>query len=131
MFSTYRSGKQIERLYRNWEGCKEDDNSEMQVSLFCSLCNMACSVPSRFLSLVNSTKFDKISEVLATKSLALAENWLNYQEKKHRFYTHSHKICLANFQSVVPILRHTALEGTLMTGIPHALSKGSKPMTWA
>ena len=36
MFS-YRSGKQIESLYRNWEGCKEDDNSEMQVILFCKL----------------------------------------------------------------------------------------------
>ena len=33
---------------------------------------------------------------------------------KYVFFIHFHKICWANFQSAGPILRHTALKGTLI-----------------
>ena len=68
--------------------------------------------PRRFLSLANFTKIDKIRRVLVQKLLALAENWLNCQEKCI-FCTHSYQTCWANFQSAGPVLGHTALEWTL------------------
>ena len=58
------------------------------------------------------TKFDKIRRVLAPKSLALAENWLNCQEKAS--FVLITKPIEPIFQSAGPILGHTALEGTLL-----------------
>ena len=46
------------------------------------------------------------------KSLALIKNWLNYQEKTS-FLLFLKKSTEPIFQSAGPILRHTALEGTL------------------
>ena len=72
--------------------------------------------PLWVLSRASSTKFDKIEGVIVLKSLALAENWLNVQEKA------SFLLILTKFvqpisQSGGPILRHTTLEGTLMEGV--------------
>ena len=46
------------------------------------------------------------------KSLTLAENWLNCQEKASFLLILSESV-EPIFQSVGPISRHTALEGTL------------------
>ena len=61
-------------------------------------------------------KFDKIGGVLAPKSLAEAENWLNYKEKAS-FLLIFTKSVEPIFQTAGPILRHTALEGTLLISV--------------
>ena len=66
--------------------------------------------PRRFLSLGQYTKFDQIRRVIAPKSLALAENWLNCQEKTS-FVLILTKPVEPIFQSAGPIFDHTALEG--------------------
>ena len=50
------------------------------------------------------------------KSLTLAENWLNCQEKAS-FLLILTKYVEPIFQSPGPILRHTALEGMLLTKV--------------
>ena len=64
--------------------------------------------PLMFLSLANSTKFDKIGGVVAPKSLALEENWLNCKEKASfvLILTKSGEPiflkCWANFENIQP-----------------------------
>ena len=70
-------------------------------------------LPLRFWAWASSTEIDKIGRVLAPSSLDQAENWLNYQEKASFLVIFTKSVELI-FQSAVSLLRHTAIEGTLV-----------------
>ena len=76
------------------------------------------SVPSKTFELwpilPNLTKL----EGYLAKSLALAENWLNCQEKASFLFILT-KPVEPIFQSAGPILRHRVLEGTLIQEVAH------------
>ena len=73
------------------------------------------SVPSKVFELGPIVPtLTKTGGVLAPKSSSVAENWLNRQEKASFLLILSESV-EPIFQSIGPILRHTALEGTLPT----------------
>ena len=70
-------------------------------------------------NICNSTKFDKIEGVLAPKSLAQAENWLNYQEKTS-FYSFSSSL-LSKFSWELSQFARYSPKGSSVDTLVHSL----------